>query len=187
MAYAVVLDTCVIFGAHRRDTLLRLAEAGLFRPLWSEHILRELETNLVEARVASERAHHVVTLMRRHFDNALVHGYEPLIGSMSNDEKDRHVLAVAVRANAAAIITDNLKDFPAAATDPYNVDVVSADHFLLDQLDLAPGVVMSVLEEQAATHKLEPLTVERLLNSHERAGLVEFAAEARRHMRPPAL
>jgi predicted nucleic acid-binding protein len=96
-----------------------MAERGLFRPLWSEHILADLESNLVERGVRSVKAERVVTLMRTHFEDALVDGYEPLIESMENDEKDRHMLAAAVRANAAAIVTNNVKDFPPASTIPY--------------------------------------------------------------------
>lgn len=184
MAYAVVLDTCVLFGGHLRDTLLRVAEQGLFRPLWSEHILSELERNLVNRGVQPEKAERVLTLMRANFEDALVEGYEPLIDLMENDEKDRHVLAAAVRANAAAIVTNNIRDFPQSAADPYRISVVSPDDFMLDQLDLAPGIVMRVLEQQSAAHKRPPYEVESLLSYLERAGTKNFAAEARRHLPP---
>lgn len=184
MAYAVVLDTCVLFGAHRRDTLLRMAEARLFRPLWTTDILRELEHALIERGVDHDKAERVVSLMREHFEDALIEGYETLVDSMETDPKDRHVLAAAVRANAAAIVTDNIRGFPAPATEPYGVEVVTADEFMLNQRDLAPGVVMRVLYDQAAAHQREPYTVEGLLTNLERAGLTGFAAEARRHLPP---
>ena len=34
MTFAVVLDTCVLYPAHLRDSLLRLTESGLYRALW---------------------------------------------------------------------------------------------------------------------------------------------------------
>lgn len=184
MAYSVVLDTCVLFGGHLRDTLLRLAEARLYRPLWSADILQELERNLVGYGIDGDKAARVIGLMREHFEDAEVEGYAPLIATMTNDDKDRHVLAAAVRANAAAIVTSNLSDFPEDSTEPYRIDVISPDAFLIDQLDLSPGLVMRTLEEQAASHRRSPFTVPELLSVLDRAGLPHFAAEARRHLPP---
>ena len=48
------------------------------------------------------------------------------------------MLAAAVRAGASLLVTFNLRDFAAKSTDPYEVDVVDPDDFLLDLLDLAP-------------------------------------------------
>ena len=77
--------------------------------------------------------------MTRSFPGADVTGYESMIGGMTNDPKDRHVLAAAVRADAEAIVTFNLKDFPEAALEPYGITPIHPDDFLLDQLDLYPG------------------------------------------------
>src|SRR5665647_3887133 len=41
VAFPVLLDTNVLFGAYLCDTVLRLAEAEAFRPLWSAGILEE--------------------------------------------------------------------------------------------------------------------------------------------------
>ncbi|MGY4844783.1 hypothetical protein ACW9PK_08500 [Kocuria sp. MNB10] len=70
---------------------------------------------------------------------ALVENYESLVPAMTNDPKDRHVLAAAVRSRAELIVTSNQKDFPATALKPYDVAVRSPDDFLLDQLDLDLG------------------------------------------------
>lgn len=37
----VVLDACVLVPIALADTLLRIAEHGLYRPLWSERILED--------------------------------------------------------------------------------------------------------------------------------------------------
>jgi hypothetical protein len=48
--YAALLDACVLVPNALCDTLLRLAEHGFYRPLWSEKILEEVC-------VAVERVH----------------------------------------------------------------------------------------------------------------------------------
>jgi predicted nucleic acid-binding protein len=45
---------------------------------------------------------------RANFGEAWITGYEPLIPRMTNDEKDRHVVAAAVQAQAGIILTLNL-------------------------------------------------------------------------------
>jgi predicted nucleic acid-binding protein len=105
MTFSVVLDTCVLYPAYLRDTLLRLAEAGLFRPLWSAGILDELDRNLVEAGIPAQTVQRLVTEMRTAFDDAEVVSYEPLIATMTCDHKDRHVLAAAVCAGADTLVT----------------------------------------------------------------------------------
>ena len=43
------------------------------------------------------------------FPDAMVNNYEPLIRSLDlPDEKDRHVLAAAIKTNANVIVTNNI-------------------------------------------------------------------------------
>jgi hypothetical protein len=58
--------------------------------------------------------------MQTVFEDACVTGYAELIPSMTNDAKDRHVLAAAVRTGAHAILTEKVKHFPAESVEPYN-------------------------------------------------------------------
>ncbi|WP_017595715.1 PIN domain-containing protein [Nocardiopsis potens] len=183
MAFPAFLDTCVLYPAYLCDTLLRLAAANAYRPLWSADVLDELSRNVVERGIAPEKAGHRIAQMNRAFPDAMVHGYETLVAGMRNDPKDRHVLAGAVRANAEVIVTFNIKDFPDAALKPYDVLAVHPDDFLLDQLDLYPGLTLGVLEKQAASYRREPATVPGVLALLERTGVPRFAAEVRRHLR----
>lgn len=183
MTFPALLDTCVLYPAYLCDTLLRLAEAEAYRPLWSADIMRELQRNLIEAGVREERVNRRISEMVRSFPDAMVTGYESLIDGMTNDLKDRHVLAAAVRANAEVIVTFNLTDFPESAAKLYDIVAVHPDEFLLDQLDLYPGQTIQVLEQQAASYRREPTTVGQLLPLLDRTGLPKFAAEVRRHIR----
>jgi predicted nucleic acid-binding protein len=109
---AVLLDTCVLLKSYLCDTLLSIAEEGVYRPLWSEHVLVELRRNLVKAGAKQEAVEHRLTQMAAYFPDARVTSYEELIGSMTNHPKDRHVLAAAVAGRADILVTENLKDFP---------------------------------------------------------------------------
>ena len=137
-----MLDTCVLYPAHLRDTLLRLAERGLYRSLWSADIVDELRRNLVEDRFNPNAIDRLIGEMHTAFPDAEVTGYQSLIDGLTCDPKDRHVLAAAVRADAAAIVTFNIGDFPAASLEPFEIEVIHPDTFLLDQLDLAPSPVI---------------------------------------------
>lgn len=180
MAFPVVLDTCALFPIALTDLLLRLAEAKAFRPLWSDEILAELERNLVsKGKATPVQARKRVNLMRKHFPDALVEHYEDLLPSMTCDPKDRHVAAAAVRSNAELIVTFNLKDFPVTTLRAYDLEALSPDDFLLDQLDLFPEITLSCLHRQAADYNNPRMTVAELVDALERVGLPLFTAAVR--------
>ncbi|MGB3409912.1 MAG: PIN domain-containing protein [Microthrixaceae bacterium] len=74
MTFSAVLDTCVLYPAHLRDTLLRLAELGLYRALWSADIVEELRRNLA-AVVDPSAVDHLLGQMITAFPDAEVSGY----------------------------------------------------------------------------------------------------------------
>ncbi|MDT5039962.1 MAG: hypothetical protein QOE51_947 [Actinoplanes sp.] len=186
VAFPAFLDTCVLYPAYLCDTLLRLAEASAYRPFWSADVFTELRRNLIDRGLPPERVDWRLGQMRRSFPDALVTGYESLIDGMTNHPKDRHVLAAAVRANAEVIVTFNLSDFPEPALKPYDIAAIHPDEFLLDELDLYPGVTMDVLRHQAASYRRVPNTVPDIVVLLERTSVPRFAAEVRRHLDPPA-
>jgi predicted nucleic acid-binding protein len=107
VVFPAFIDTNVLFGAYLCDTMLCLAEAGTYRPLWSAGVMDELERNLLERGLSSEAITHRLAEMTSAFPDAQVTGYEALIERMACDPKDKHVLAAAVRANAEVLVTFN--------------------------------------------------------------------------------
>jgi hypothetical protein len=81
--YQVIIDACVLVDAALRDTLLRLAEPPhLYLPRWSREIIDEVVRTL-EAKLGltSNQTAYLVTELEKHFEDAYVEGYEPLIES----------------------------------------------------------------------------------------------------------
>lgn len=87
-------------------------------------------------------------LMTRSVPDCMVTGLEGLIGGLVlPDHDDRRVLAAAIQAGAQAVVTFNLDDFPAARLEPYNIEAKHPDDFVVDTIDLSPGVVTPVVAE----------------------------------------
>jgi predicted nucleic acid-binding protein len=178
MAFGAVLDTCVLYPFSLCDILLRLADRELYDPYWSGRILEELARNLVEHGLTAAQASHRIDQMRRAFPAAEVAdtAVARLEPAMTNESKDRHVLAAAVAPQADAIVTFNLRDFPADACDPYDVDVLHPDRFLVEQYDLDPAAVEAEITAQAAALRRPPVSRSDLVRMLERAGVPTFAA-----------
>ena len=100
--------------------------------------------------IAPNRIAHLESKLHEHFPEAWTEGFEPLISSMTNDAKDRHVLAAAAHAKARLIVTYNLKHFPLSSTKPWRVTTVGPSQFLKKLYASDPQAVVAVLREQAA-------------------------------------
>ncbi len=104
-SFVVVLDACVLIPATLRDTLLRAVEKDMYRLHWSDEILDEVRRNLVKREMTSpEDAQDLIEQMDRFFAEANVRGFEVLIPAMTNDKKDRHVLAAAVMSRSLRVV-----------------------------------------------------------------------------------
>ncbi len=173
-SFTVVYDACVLYPAALRDLLMRLAVARLCRARWTVDILDEAFENLQAARPDLDPERLAVTRRRmcEAVPECLVEDHQELIPSLElPDPGDRHVLAAAIRSRAHAIVTDNIKHFPAAALAPHGLEALTADRFVLRLIDLAPDAVVEVVRKQAAVLKNPPCTVEVLLARLVRQGL----------------
>ncbi len=176
------LDTCVLVPPTLCDLVLRIAEQKVFGVRWSDDVLTELRTVLLRHGVTAELADKRLNAMAGAFPMAVVDGYSQLVPAMTNDEKDRHILAAAFRSDAHAIVTFNLRHFPADAVAPYELEVIHPDAFLLQQLDLQPGRVVAALRAQIQGSRRPPLSEADVLGRLRRTGLPEFADEVARHL-----
>jgi len=179
VTFPAFFDTNVLYGALLNDFVLELADRGLFRPLWSRDVLFELSKNLVKNGEDPVLAEKRVATMERYFADAMVTGYDDLVSTMTNDEKDRHVLAAAIRGGAEVLVTFNTKHFPVASTERFDLEVVHPDDFLLDQLDLYHAPTLRALEDLVAGYDSPAMAVEDLLLALTRAGVPKFADAAR--------
>ena len=184
--FKALLDANVLYPQYLNDALLRLAHAGLYQVRWSEQILEELARN-----VKSRRPEHLhasidrrVEMRKEAFPEAMVTGYEPLVPQMTNNEKDRHVLAAAIVGRADVIVTSNIKDFPPASCSPYGIDVQPPDKFLCHQWELRdPEYLTEILEEWASALSSPPLTLEQLLQEHLARSAPQFCETVLRFVR----
>jgi hypothetical protein len=126
-----------------------------------------------------EQAERRESALRAHFPEAWVEGYEPLIDLMRNDPKDRHVLAAAVSSACRLIVTYNSKDFPATALQPWGIELQGPSTFLINLYDLAPGIVVRKLSEQAQNIRI---SLEHLLRELQKnvPNFVSFFCEEQR-------
>ncbi len=151
----VVLDACVLANFSLCDTLLRLAEPPrLYEPKWSDEIIRET-TRTLELKLGwpSALTAQLEGELRAHFSEAWIGGYESLTPRMTNDEKDRHVLAAAVHGQAPIIVTFNLRHFRREHLEPWGIRALHPQSFPIEIVRQEESVVMTKLEQQAADRR----------------------------------
>lgn len=188
-----LLDTSVLWPSLQRDFLLSLHIQGAYRAVWSEAILEELEYHEalklkkrgVDEREAELRAHALITQMREHFSDSIVHGWEGLDGTFGlPDPDDEHVVAAAVVGGADVIITVNVRHFPNELL-PTGIEVLRAAEFARNTVDLSPrGAIAAVDEIVARSGRLGPkLTRDGVLAVLEgRYGMVEAVCAMREYL-----
>ncbi len=161
-----VLDACVLAPMPVADLLLRLGEAGFYAPRWSTHILAELRKFLAGRGKTARQIEHRIEQMSIAFEDACISGYEDLIESVHlPDPNDRHVLAAAIRGQIQTIVTENLRDFPERATNPYGITVRRLDEFLVEQYDLDRKRFVEVLNGQALERAVDPQRLLEKINA----------------------
>ena len=181
--YAALLDACVLYPMAMADALMSLATAGLFAAKWSSRIEDEWIAAL-EARRPDLKGK--LGFRRDQMRQAVpdwevsAAAWQPLAQNLQlPDPGDVHVLAAAIAVHADCIVTANLKDFPAAVLDPYGIEAVHPDPFIVSQWDLDPWRAAAAFRHMRARWKKPRATAEDFAQALERGGLPATANRLR--------
>lgn len=147
----LVLDACVLYPTVLREILVGVAREGLITPLWSARILEEWARAAARRNPADEAvARGEIALLTAEFPSASVE--VPAAAEVRlwlPDAADIHVLAAAVAGDAEAIVTLNLRDFPARELSASGIVAIHPDALLRGLWDRGAEPVTSIV---AAVH-----------------------------------
>jgi predicted nucleic acid-binding protein len=130
---------------------LRLAETPrLYTPLFSASILDEVDrTHTKDLNWPQHIAESWRRAVESSFAESIVTGHESLIPICKNNEKDRHVLAAAIKGQAEVIVTFNLKDFPKESLSDFDITAVHPSDYLNTLYSIDAGLVVSRIDALA--------------------------------------
>lgn len=162
--FAVVLDSDVLFSINSTDLLLTLAQLGLYRPVWTERILRAPVKFVPERRedLSETAIQRRVDAMKRARPDAMVVVPKELEDVMTNHEGDRHVLAAAVHAGASVVVTNNLRHFSPEACERHHVEAQSGDEFVLHLVSLDALAVKRAVRIMSDRRNNPPVGVDEI-------------------------
>lgn len=116
--------------------------------------------------------------MNSHVRDCLVENYERLIPALElPDPDDRHVLAAAIAGKCDCIITQNIRDFPIEALEPFGIETQHPDEFLSNLLNMVPGAFCSSVRKVRARLKNPPYSPQQYLDALRNCGLIATAVE----------
>ena len=137
----IVLDACVLMSGIVRRLVLRLAEAGVYQPVWTERIGEEWRRNASRIwEIPPEVMAEQWTDMNARFPQALERDAQAYEASLRySDPKDFHVIAAGLARRARCglqqvpvvqVMTWNLKDFNRSELRRQGLDVYNPDRML---------------------------------------------------------
>lgn len=174
MAFTAVYDACVLYPAPVRDLLIQLATMRLFRARWTDRIHDEWIRSILARRedLTKEQLERTRALMNKAVPDCLVTGFEALEQALDlPDADDRHVLAAAIRAHAAIIVTFNLKDFSAEPLAPYDIETQHPDDFIRHLFDLSPGATCAAVHTCRKRLTNPSVSTQEALETYRKLGL----------------
>jgi predicted nucleic acid-binding protein len=147
-----IYDANVLYPSALRDLLVRIGDARLVQPRWTDEILDETFGSLIQNRPDLDPAKLQRTreLMNSAIRDVLVEGYEQHIDRVAlPDPNDRHVLAAAIQAGASVIVTKNSRDFPQAELSKWGMIAQHPDDFLSSISERNAEKLAALVEDMA--------------------------------------
>ncbi len=162
----IVLDACVLYPTVMREVLIRAAKKGAFEPIWSARLLEEWRR--AAARHSDDQAQVAgveIALLKANWSSAEF-PEAAVEGLWLPDENDIHVLETAINAQADAILTVNIKDFPTRILSNHGILRRDPDSFLVEFAIEHPEMMMDVandIKQAAELHSGETKDIRQLL------------------------
>ena len=179
-----ILDACVLYRAQLRNFLIHLADNDQFCPLWSEEIQNEWTRNLLQKRpdLKQEKIQRTCQNMNTHLPKSLVQGYESRIQAVQlPDPDDRHVIDVAIHANAEYIVTFDLRGFPKDILHSHKIEAISPDDLTLQLIQKAPRLVLDATKNHRSSLIQPPFSEDDYIIMLENNKLPKTAEILREH------
>ena len=179
-----VQDACVLYPPSLRDLLMWLATVEAREPRMTEDIHAEWIRNVLadKQEVTSAQLDRTRRLMNQVAPDCLVSGHEKYIPTLSlPDTNDRHVLAAAIAAGAAVIVTFNLSDFPAATLGTYGIEPLHPAVFLSALFDDKPALFLRAVQTHRSSLKNPPKTAADYIQTLRATGLSGLASRVEAH------
>ena len=172
-----VLDANVLVPILSCDLLLTAARRELFQAIWSPTILEEVTRNIIAINpdLDPERLRARIAAMSNAFPAASLSEWEPVPSAVN--EKDQHVLGVAIASEADVVVTDDAQLRRQLRADG-RIAAQRLDEFLESQATDDPEGWASVVETMAGRRRNPPTDPVALLASIER-GHPRFVAIVR--------
>lgn len=174
-----VVDADIIFSRVLHELIGRLAVGPrLFDLVWSDELLGEAKSSLVDKKgLSDEAAEAWVGHIRREFPSGRVNPVKVAddldVESLTRDPEDVHVCALAIAGNAELLFTFD-RGYLKEPLRGHGVEVPDLDRFLVDQCKQQPEVFARIVERQAEVWR-GGHPVEELLAAFSRANVPRFA------------
>jgi len=187
---AVLIDANVLFSPRLRDLFMALLEEDLISLHWTKEIDTEWTRNVIDKQDADrssiERCMHLMHQAAGEIDDDTDQGWEVtghevhLQRFAAVHEKDRHVAAAAYQLSLVfegpvALVTNNIRDFPAPAFYGTQVSCYSVDAYLTQLMDENLDEVAAAAEACRSKLIKPPQPKDAYLKSLQRLGCDQFA------------